>query len=854
MRTDFFLRAAARTLGLVLAAGLCQGAGAAGAATVDADWRAWSHSVLDRVYADPVALAQSSSRRYEQAVQAGDLKARVRALVEQQSANTVEGADDEALAQRVTATLDAARANGRPELVFDAIDARIWNLASSLQMDKLGPLLDEQEAVGRSLGDPARLAASLANRAFVVSMGGDLGEGLRINQQALALAVDDLRRGDILLAMAENAEWAMTDTRARQTRMEWAQRALELLDPDRHPYAGIHALHIIGKLVQRDDVAKALVPRRRALELALRVRSPSTVAIMRVALAQNLVTLGRSDEAVAEAVKALPDLESPDFQRAAYGVRALGAAQKGDGAQAMAWLSRAEQLVQGSLQGWSRAREDLELLRGQVFAQLGQWQEAYASLERTRALTDQGLRAAAARQSQLLEARYDAQLKAQENTLLRASQAALEERRRYLTAALAFAALAVAGFGILAWRQTQHRRVLARLGAEAEARNAELQQVHASRTRLLAAACHDLRQPAHALGLLAELAAEVPDSRERAAKLEGIRRCSRSLTDMLGMLMDLTRLEVGSFTPHPRPVSLDELLRETEVQFAALAAQKGLHLDVQPCTLWVRSDRHLLRRILFNLVANAVRYTKQGLVTVAVRPLASGTLVLEVRDTGPGIPPERMDDVFAEFVRLDSKVEGGLGIGLPIVQRAAALLSHPLQVHSEVGVGSCFGLELPPSEPGSVAMPTVAPALASGTPRRVLLLDDDHESLSASAGLLRKWGFEVLEARDAAQAQALAREAGTLPDLFITDLHIEGGMDGLHAVEALRQAWPGLRALLVTGDLDAKVVSRAAALGVPVGYKPLSPGRLLARIEDALAQPVEPAAPDPQGSASMPLR
>lgn len=826
-----------RVAAVLVALALCRPAAAA--PPIDDDWRAWRHSVLARGFTDPAAFARDAALRQAAAVRAGNLQGRVRTLFEQCIAKTFEGDyEPEGMDRAIEGLIADVRASKDPRLLFDALETQACIVLMDNRLDFAEGLVNEQQALAARLGDPARDVPVYASQGYLASARGDLGASLTHYQRALDASFDDLHRADTLMSMATSTEWIQADPANRQRRIQWVRQAMHLAPPERYRYLGIQANYQIARLLRGWDPAGAVEASRKGLALALQMKvAPVTLGVMRVALARALVADRQPEAAIEQAREALLQVSSDEFRNGAYGALAEAHAQLGEAREAMAWLARSERLAQTTLKDQTPTPEELERVRSQVYRGLGQWQQALEATERMHELAGKNLRLASERQAQLKEARFDARIREQENALLRAREVASNERRQTLDVGLGLAVLSALGFAALAIRQARQKRKLELLSAEVAQRNRELQALHQSRTRLLASACHDLRQPAHALGLLADLATTVKDERERTAKLEGVRRCSRSLTEMLGMLMDLTRLEGGNYAPMPGPVSLDELLREAELQFAADAARKGLHLEVHPSTLWVLSDHHLLRRILFNLVSNAVRYTMTGVVTVAVRPQPEGNVVLEVRDSGPGIPPDRMNDVFSEYVRLDSQIEEGLGIGLPIVQRAAALLGHPLHVQSEVGVGSSFSMELPLSEPGSITQ-TAGPGPAGGRNQLVLLLDDDPESLAATSGLVRQWGFDVLAAKDADHAFEAAAQAGRAPNLLITDLHIEGGIDGLEAVEILRKRWPSLPGLLVTGDLDAAVVSRAAALGVPVGYKPLSPGRLLARIEDALAAPV----------------
>ncbi len=403
-----------------------------------------------------------------------------------------------------------------------------------------------------------------------------------------------------------------------------------------------------------------------------------------------------------------------------------------------------------------------------------------------------------------------------------------------LAAALA-ALLAVAG--MVQARTMVLRRRQRRLQQLVDERTAELEALNASRTRLLAAACHDLRQPAHALGMLAELADGEPDAEARTARLAGIRRSSSTLTDMLTMLLDLTELEGGRYEPRKLPIALADLMYEVELQYAGAAQRKGLQLLLPVSPLHVHSDRHLLRRIVFNLVSNAIKYTERGTVRIVLRP-EGARLNLSVEDSGPGIPADRLQEVFADYVRLDASHEAeGLGIGLSIVRRAADLLGHPLAMASTVGQGTVVTLTLPlvADGTGRVAEPA-AETPATGQGRLILLVEDDRESLEAMADLLRRRGFRVMAATGfQALASLLERWDGDVPSLLVTDLHLRDG-NGLEEVQRIRRH-PGLSrlpALLITGDLAACFVEQARAERIFLAYKPLPPARLFAMVDEAL--------------------
>ena len=364
------------------------------------------------------------------------------------------------------------------------------------------------------------------------------------------------------------------------------------------------------------------------------------------------------------------------------------------------------------------------------------------------------------------------------------------------------------------------------------ARTLELAEANRAKSRLLAAASHDLRQPLHALNLLvAQLDLEqVPAARERLTRrIEGAVGAINTLFDGL---LDISKLEAGVVAAHPTAVPVQGMLDALELAFAAEAAAKGLRLHVRPCAAWVTSDAALLQRIVGNLLGNAIRYTARGGVVVGCRRRA-GQLHIEVWDTGIGIPPDQHQAVFTEFYQLapHGNLRGdGLGLGLAIVARLCALLGHGISVQSQPGRGSCFRVSLPLTS----ARPTQGtPQPASGLlpdplrDRRVVVIDNDERVLDSTGGLLRAWGCEVVTARSA--AQALAELGAHAPDLVIADFHLDDGQDGVTAIALLRQHHgPALPALLVSGDVSAGTRQRATDSGLTLLDKPVAPARLRA--------------------------
>lgn len=369
-----------------------------------------------------------------------------------------------------------------------------------------------------------------------------------------------------------------------------------------------------------------------------------------------------------------------------------------------------------------------------------------------------------------------------------------------------------------------------RLEARVAARTLELEdalaaaeRAHASRTRFVAAASHDLLQPLSAAKLyLAAIGDDLPaHQREVVGKAQN---ALGSVQDIIEALLDISKLEGGRATADLRPVDLHALLAQLRDEFAPAARAKGLLLDVVPSTLRVVSDPAYAKRILQNLVANAVRYTDAGRVLVGVRR-AGGAARIEVRDSGPGIPPADHEAIFREFHRLGRRASAseGLGLGLAIVERACAMLGHPLTLESAVGRGTTFAVTMPLAE--RAAPPEVLRAATTGWRHddlTILLVEDDGDMRRALALLLGHWGVRVVEAGSAAEALRLV-ERGARPDALLVDHQLDDGGTGLDAIARLRGRLGPLPARVVTADRAPEVARDAWRLGVEVLPKPLDP-------------------------------
>ena len=388
------------------------------------------------------------------------------------------------------------------------------------------------------------------------------------------------------------------------------------------------------------------------------------------------------------------------------------------------------------------------------------------------------------------------------------------------------------------------------LARELQFKNIEFQELASARSRLLATVSHDLRQPAHAIGLLSEQALAAGSFDAVKSTLRDLNDLSQSLSASLTTLMDLTRLDAGLVQARIVAVPLEQVVHRLEAEYSASARAKGLTLSFGPCDLWVHSDPVLLQAMLGNLISNAIKYTGQGQVDVTVVELDTSVQV-KVTDTGIGIAPEKLDVIFQEFVRLDASEAGaeGLGLGLSIVRRYAQLLSHGLGVDSQLHRGSAFTVTLPRSQavpPEAVQAP--APGSVPGhdgavlVGAQVLVIENVEILLKSLNRSLSSWGCRVRAAPNMREAMQEAR--AQWPDLVVSDHHLgDREPNGIELIEALRQQGqregrPPLRALLMTGDVSAQLESLAHDSGVRVLHKPVRPQLLRASLVELMASPV----------------
>ncbi|HTP91081.1 MAG TPA: PAS domain-containing hybrid sensor histidine kinase/response regulator [Xanthobacteraceae bacterium] len=383
-------------------------------------------------------------------------------------------------------------------------------------------------------------------------------------------------------------------------------------------------------------------------------------------------------------------------------------------------------------------------------------------------------------------------------------------------------------------RVRERTKELTRLNTELERAKAEADEANVSKTRFVAAASHDILQPLNAARLYVTSLSERQGSGADGDLVQNIDASLEAVEEIFAALLDISRLDTGAMKPELADFRIDELLQRLEVEFAPLARAKGLDLVFMPCSLTVRSDRRLLRRLLQNLVSNAIKYTPAGSVLVGCRRRGA-RLRIEVYDTGIGIPYSKRRSVFKEFHRLDqgARAARGVGLGLSIVERIARVLDCEVTLKSHVGRGSRFSVEVPCGRGVAAAadvhaLPRAAGGRLVGT--AVLCVDNERAILDGMERLLGGWGCRVLTAAGLAEALAVLDASGLDPDGLLVDYHLDGDNGIATIAELRRRLRRDVPAILITADRSAHVREEAQASGVHLLNKPIKPASLRALI------------------------
>ena len=362
-----------------------------------------------------------------------------------------------------------------------------------------------------------------------------------------------------------------------------------------------------------------------------------------------------------------------------------------------------------------------------------------------------------------------------------------------------------------------------------------------SKSRFLAAASHDLRQPIHALGMYIGALAHHEMNDEMRRLVGNIEDSIAAMDGLFSSLLDISKLDAGVVEPVVRSFQIDPLLQRICQEFSEEAEEKNISIEVCRCGLSVRSDSVLLERIVRNIVSNAIRYTDAGRVLVGCR--RGARLRIQVWDTGRGIPGHEIDRVFEEFYQIGNPErdrDKGLGLGLAIVRRLTALLDHPLSLQSSSGRGTVFTISVPIAAHDATPAPAVkgrpSPVLLTGL---ILVVDDEAMVQDAMRSLLTSWGCQVIVAGSGAEMLERIASCPVAPDLILCDYRLRDEENGIDVIRALQAEYnDDIPAVLITGDTASERLREARDSGFIVLSKPVANSRLRATIGNIMNKSV----------------
>jgi len=363
----------------------------------------------------------------------------------------------------------------------------------------------------------------------------------------------------------------------------------------------------------------------------------------------------------------------------------------------------------------------------------------------------------------------------------------------------------------------------------------EAERANRSKTRFLAAASHDLRQPAQSLTLFGALLADRLRGHPQMPLVQHLNQAVEAMRTLLDGLLDVSRLDAGIVVPEPAPFPLADLFGKLEAEYAPRARAKGLRLRCRTVRIWVRTDPGLLERLLRNLLDNALKYTYQGGILLGCRRRGD-VLRIDVLDTGVGMPADKLDEIFEEFVQLGNAERDrsrGLGLGLAVVKRLARLLNLPVSVRSVPGRGTRFSVEVPMHAASRPCAPARPKFDMEGGGGLALVIDDEEMILHSLRLVLEAWGWDVLTAPSGDEALLLLEGAERMPDVVIADYRLRHGRTGVEAIHDLHAlAGEPIPAIVLTGDTSPERIREARRSGFAVLHKPVTLAELSARLAE----------------------
>ncbi|MGQ0710656.1 MAG: ATP-binding protein [Rhodoferax sp.] len=398
----------------------------------------------------------------------------------------------------------------------------------------------------------------------------------------------------------------------------------------------------------------------------------------------------------------------------------------------------------------------------------------------------------------------------------------------------------------LAWGRDELEQRVTAVTRELREKKDEAESATLAKSRFLAAASHDLRQPIHALGMFVARLGQYPMDASMRQVVQHLEAAVQAMQNLLDGLLDVSRLDAGAVSTNIRPVSINVIFDFVRVANTPAARDRGLRLRVRPTRLWCASDPVLLQRMVMNLASNAMRYTSNGTVFVRARPIHGGSAVrIDVMDSGIGIAPEHQQDIFKEFFQVGNSQRDrtqGLGLGLNIVQRSARLLGHTIELRSAPGCGTRFSIIAPVADPptnvpakeeGDAHLPALSNAL-DGVP--VLVVEDDFSSRQGLEDLLGGWGCRV-QASEGLDAAIEVLAKGFSPLIVISDFRLGGHSNGLDVIQQARAhcGW-AIPACVVSGDTDADLMQATRAASLTLLHKPVRPAKLRSLLRHLVQQ------------------
>jgi signal transduction histidine kinase/CheY-like chemotaxis protein len=375
---------------------------------------------------------------------------------------------------------------------------------------------------------------------------------------------------------------------------------------------------------------------------------------------------------------------------------------------------------------------------------------------------------------------------------------------------------------------------LTRLNSELALAKSTAEDANISKTRFLAAASHDILQPLNAARLYVTSLVERQSGGEDSRLVENIDDSLEAIEEILGALLDISRLDAGAMATSITSFKMADLMRSLEIEFAPIARAKGLDLAFVPCSLPVESDRSLLRRLLQNFISNAVKYTPRGRVLVGCRRRGQ-SLQIGVYDTGVGIPVMKRGEIFKEFHRLEqgARIARGLGLGLSIVERLARVLNHGIAIDANASGGSVFSVTVPIATAINHTAAVTSATPLSTTPMSgalIVCIENDPAILDGMKTLLKAWNAEVIAVTDPEAAIAAIEASGGDVTGLLVDYHLDRG-NGVAAIREIRRRFgENIPGILITADRSPHVRTAAREENIAVLNKPVKPASLRALI------------------------